>query len=505
MLAVQKQDPQNQGSIVNTTITATSGFGRVLGSIQGLQQRLGDFSYSEISIAEGNVKALVKRLTEMRDNLSSIAELKKAVIDINQHIDNLPDEDFAAVGLDSLEKHPKLHAIVQSSKLIRSKRFVSAASPSVDQVNLDSQTKEGRVTALAGKGVTAESKAAAAKPRETKNLSEVRRPAQDAAPIVTADQSPTPTRTAAKDSHQVLPSEQYPSSRGAPSMEIPSAEIDLADAAASDWTFESNEGSATLAEASSASVNFEFPDKTPSHQEVTQPNQSPTPPLRPGVRSTNETVSPARATADAPGTKRFVEKDLPVSAPHAYQPAKLDESRALVPSGYDFDQRLLDDLIKNYGDFATTPNLPATVEPPKKANPVVQKPATQPAHDFAKPAAAERDIPKIQKANDLDRQLKKIIKDYGEYDLYPKQRVFNLRTGGIAAFAVLGLVLGALYLFKAGSPAQTRRAAEPREPTRASSSAPLKPDKSAGVKQRPAGPETESKDTSPSTDIEQKP
>jgi hypothetical protein len=72
-----------------------------------------------------------------------------------------------------------------------------------------------------------------------------------------------------------------------------------------------------------------------------------------------------------------------------------------------------------------------------------------PTPEFEKPLEDSRSAPNLQKAGELDRQLKKIIKDYGEYDLYSKQSSVNLTTGGIALFVVLGLVLGALYFFQA--------------------------------------------------------
>ena len=51
----------------------------------------------------------------------------------------------------------------------------------------------------------------------------------------------------------------------------------------------------------------------------------------------------------------------------------------------------------------------------------------------------------------LDRQLKSIIKDYGEYDLYSHRKTINVKTTVIAAVTGLALVLGGFYLFKAPS------------------------------------------------------
>src|ERR1700752_179665 len=123
MLAVKKQDTDRD----NTYAPALSGFGKVLGSIQGLQQRLSEFSYGEVSIAEAKVKMLVKQLTLVRDTLNNLTQLKFAVGEVNRRIDEIPVESFDEVNLDSLENHPQLHAILQASKLVRSQRLMNGA------------------------------------------------------------------------------------------------------------------------------------------------------------------------------------------------------------------------------------------------------------------------------------------------------------------------------------------------------------------------------------------
>ena len=150
----------------------------------------------------------------------------------------------------------------------------------------------------------------------------------------------------------------------------------------------------------------------------------------------------------------------------------------------------------------------STVEAPGEIRPIDDPSTARTEPRFGKPIAAERKSPKAQRDGDLDRQLKKIIKDYGEYDLYQRKSVVNLKTGGIAAFVVLGLVLGALYLFKAPqtvTPVQTRPAAQPQEAERADSAEAATPDKSAGVKAPLAGPDAANASTSPLTNAKQKP
>ena len=60
--------------------------------------------------------------------------------------------------------------------------------------------------------------------------------------------------------------------------------------------------------------------------------------------------------------------------------------------------------------------------------------------------------PNQKKHGEIDKQLKRIIKDYGEVDLYSPQKTMDLKMAAIAAVAVLGLVLGSFYFFKAPAP-----------------------------------------------------
>ncbi|MGH7811668.1 MAG: hypothetical protein ACREP5_15430, partial [Candidatus Binatia bacterium] len=131
------------------------------------------------------------------------------------------------------------------------------------------------------------------------------------------------------------------------------------------------------------------------------------------------------------------------------------------------------EVIKHYGDFSAWPNLPATIESPAETKPGVDKPKANHGRPFDEPAAKLREVANNKKAGDLDRQLKKIIKDYGEYDLYQRRSVVNFKTGGIAAFAVLGLVLAGLYFFGGRSTA--------REPSPPLEARPLAAERSAPV------------------------
>src|SRR5262245_45146129 len=114
MLPVKKIDIPLQ----DNSASSVTGFIKLLGSIQGLQQRLGDFSYGEVSIAEAIVTMLVKQLSLRQKKLEHVARRKHELQRVDGLVRDIPPASFDQVKLDSLERHPQLHAILQVSKLV---------------------------------------------------------------------------------------------------------------------------------------------------------------------------------------------------------------------------------------------------------------------------------------------------------------------------------------------------------------------------------------------------
>jgi hypothetical protein len=463
MLSVPKQNNQTSESSANANPAGVLSFGKVLGSIQGLQQRLGDFSYADISLAETRVKSLVKQLALVRDNLASIVQLKQAIIEINQQISNIPEENFDLVSLDSLVKHPQLHAIVQASKLIRIQRQIKAARAIADAVSCTIETPDSDAAALAlepaGARATPETDQAIKLTTfgNAGGLTE-NTVANPGAEEVASIKSKT-AQTAPDDS---FPTDPDKSSSSATSFEIPPSDAAQGSAKSLDWTFDFNESVAQSSETSAALVGFDFPAETVTDQEITNDKSSANS-MAPPRSLTNLEPTVTSQSSIASDASAFNTKHDPGFKPNVGSTSDLHQSTAKVTGGFDLDQRLLDDVIKNYGDFAGTSN-PTVISDAEPVTPIVAQPAAETPLEVEKPVAVERNTPSVQKAGDLDRQLKKIIKDYGEYDLYPKQSGISLKTGGIAAFAVLGLVLAGLYFFKSPTPpsgSQTRAVARP--------------------------------------------
>ena len=120
-----------------------------------------------------------------------------------------------------------------------------------------------------------------------------------------------------------------------------------------------------------------------------------------------------------------------------------DQTQMPVSEDPDFDQHLLDDLIKDYGEFTILPRSPKHEEPETEPGPAAPQ-----FNAFEPPIApTPTTLPMARRDGDLDRKLKNLIKDYGEYDLYSRQTPLKLKTGVILAFLVLTLIFSGFYFF----------------------------------------------------------
>jgi hypothetical protein len=439
--AARKEEPLDMSNI-DQAASSLGGFGKMLNSLQGLQQRLEDFSITDVTNAEANAQTLILRLKQFQDTIVAIALLKNAAATISQSIIEIQPADTDVVGLDSLENHPQLHAIVKASKLIKLQKLMAALKASSD--NGASQEKQ------TGKNLAAELPPAAL----TENLP--------------SDSCDAIGPGSAEHELATLPESV---DRAAPSS--PRFESDLSNMATTvpSPVLESTEDSPLPASATNEKVSLhidastDFPTAEAEFETAIASEEKTLAPSAKGVLE--DFPSPAEHFPGSQDTAELTrvkfETDLPKlvkpkkiapiehekkSGARNKEPGRVDESKALVPANESFDLRLLDDLVSNYGEFASNPNLPATV---KKKELQSLEPATNETHEVqpeqSNPVGAT--APVVKKNGDLDRQLKKIIKDYGEYDLYSGKQTTNFKKAGILAFVFLGLVFGGIYFFTA--------------------------------------------------------
>ena len=145
--------------------------------------------------------------------------------------------------------------------------------------------------------------------------------------------------------------------------------------------------------------------------------------------------------------------EMPLAIPEIEMVETTGQTHTAASKEADFDQRLLDDLIKDYGEFtilpSSTPKSEAKKEPkPEPTRATLRVNASAPVIPPTQP-----NLPSPRKDGELDRKLKKLIKDYGEYDLYSRQTPLKLKTGVVAAFLVLTLIFSGFYFFSSPKPA----------------------------------------------------
>ena len=484
MLPAEKQENESTTAVASANTAAPSGFGKVLGSIYGLQQRLNDLTLEDVTAAEINLRSLMQQIALLRDLVGHVAELKNTVANANHLIDSIPEENINLVGPDSLEKHTKLHAIVRASKLIRFQRVMKAARASADAVSFDA------VAGMLHIDTAAPNSMPPALPQEI--IQEETKVAPDIALAATASH----VQLEAIDSGQGIVIEAprewtfEAAKNKSPNSSTPADEIEPNFALVNGDGSAADEGSAKIVDKAHAVIEnsapvspAEFPTHAPLEAPITVETSkvaliqsaenfpsSDAWPINPAAKTAISELEKPRHLSRK--QKKLAKNKLLTDAE-----SKLDESKALVPANSIINQRLLNDLIESYGDFATTPNLPAPLQaslPPKVRSVEATVLATSGLDNPAKPNRSSTDL---KRDGELDRQLKKIIKDYGEYDLYSRQSPINLKTGGVAVFVVLGLVLAGLYLFKAPT---TAPSSPPHAVTQPSQAAPgMSPDTSS--------------------------
>jgi len=413
----------------------------MLHSLQGLQQRLEDFSVTDVTNAEANARTLILCLKQFQDTIAAIALLKNAASNIRQSIAEVPQVDIDVVGMASLENHPQLHAIVKASKLIKMQKLMAALRTGVnvgasqEQPSLDPATA---AFALIERSANFSGDTSQAAESEPVDYIPTHRPERTIEEATSRHESkPAPLNTVAIDSSSVLETTEDSGVTATAANDTGSLNIaTLADFPTAEAEFENAIAAVTEGSpiATGSLVDFAAPAEQLPDSRITV--ESPVVKL---ATNLPKAVKPKQDSQIAP---------LDKSKDRNKKPNRVDPSKALVPTNESFDLRLLDDLVTNYGEFASNPNLPAmvkknelqSVEPGVSAHHENQPEHASPAHSTA---------PMVRKHGDLDRQLKKIIKDYGEYDIYSDKQNNNLKKAGIVAFVVLGLVFGGIYFFKA--------------------------------------------------------
>ena len=430
MLSAQNQEMPDDTAPESSATPTGTGFGKVLSSIQGLQQRLDDFSVEEVSRAHAKAHDLISQLGELQAQLNALAKLKEAIAGVNAEMRAIPEDNYDLVGPNSLEKHPQLRAIVQASKLIRMHRLLSAARASAESVSFDFQTNQSE--SEPSSSITSPILLRRIPPRSEE---------PGVAPVggdVGMSASPASTEIATEEREKQLspfissPVTQEP--QAALTYEFADLKLDEAQAIAS---------SCERGSPPSAEPGQEHAARAQDSKSAGKPNFD--------QRLLNDLIETygefALSTSPVLWSKT-VETTLPVAEESLSGPARAPRVDLSTNTPASIASAGTELMVPELASVEIARTEPAFVQPMTggpRALPAPRQKITRPAFENALPSAKSR--------GEIDRQLKNIIKDYGEYDLYSHQKSISNKTKTvvIAAVAALAMVLGGLYFFRTPS------------------------------------------------------
>ena len=396
MLSAQKEQIRQALTVISEDLPNVGSFGKVVNSIQGLQQRLESFSADDVGAAHDRTQTLLLRLADLQRKLTDFVAIKESLAAVRVSVEQMLTDCVDPLKLEPLNQPLRIQSLIQANKLIqfpRLNKLVTDANASplgADPMPVAASISDDD---LAEPREVSEHVEQAA---DNELLQEIAHPISDAPP----------------ESGEVLTAtspEQGNSAEDSPLQTTPQA-----------WS------AATLDSAAAVDPTAREAEVREDHGYDAQPPSS-----------------------------------IPIDESSASVIQHEPTEASAVKAGTEFDQELLDDLIKNYGEFAAA--LGSTRTPDTQEVATDNSALGVPDPPQAADAVVERNnLPEVKKQDDIDRQLKKIIKDYGEYDLYSRQGPVNLKTGVIAAFLLLALILSGFYYF---SPANSQNSPAPSAAT----------------------------------------
>ncbi|MGE5306514.1 MAG: hypothetical protein ACM3TN_24660 [Alphaproteobacteria bacterium] len=387
MLSAQKEQIRLVASDTSEKDLPNVGsFGKVVNSIQGLQQRLETFSAEDVGGAYDRTQTLLLRLTELQRKLITYAAIKESMAAVRDSLDQML-LDCVELGKSEAPETPlSIQTLIHANKLIQFPRLNKLANAFAHQVaEQQNEAVTNRVPVNDGCPQTLQTN-----PNPDDHFETQLPPKTDI--FLSESNSPSP--------HEVTTVASEEEENGVDALLIPLAS-------------DSSATSALCADVEVASTAVTSEDLQALNCEPPEPERTP---VDTGVNAAN---------------------------------TKNNQNALPVTNSTEFDQRLLDDLIKNYGEFTAALGSFHTNETSVSAD--ADQHASEIEYQDPVPSmkvGPERNtLPSLRKEGDLDRQLKELIKDYGEYDLYSRQRPLNLKTGVVAAFLLLALILSGIYYF----------------------------------------------------------
>jgi hypothetical protein len=394
MLTARKQNNQSKSTPFPQRPPTIGSFDKVVGSIDGLRDRVQGFTVEQVSEADQKLRTISSGLSELQRRLEVLSQMKDRINQLNETIQRAQTQSLEE-SRSAIEAEPMpVQAIAQVENLLKLRQVIKLIK-------------------------VAQNVSVTLTPRD-----------QDVQPPVIFEPFEIVSQPSKTSMTRELPS------IGQPLLEIPRHEETVVASTESLDKSEEVYDRDQLGEATEKMQFFsnEAADATQTDEPV---GSIPIEDLH--LESIDATEYP----------------QLNRSFPVEEIPATSEQVQTEVSEEADFDRRLLDDLIKNYGEFSIMPSSPAEANVHQERK--NEKPISTPRTDslIAIAPASHPSLPLQRKDGELDRKLKKLIKDYGEYDLYSRPTPLKLKTGVIAAFLVLSLVFSGFYFFSSPKSAIT--------------------------------------------------
>jgi hypothetical protein len=456
MLTAQKENSPLETETLPQRPQTTRSLDRMVTSIEGLRERVQGFTLEQVSEVDQRLRTMSLQLGELQQRLRALAEMKQQMGRLQKPVQQAEADSLEQSRLATLVEPIAVQSITQFGTLLKFRRVIKLL-------------KEAK----RGSGVSASADVEARAPVLPKPVEIITEPPKNEQELSTdlpAIQHELPERSTNENS-VVVTSVALEQKEG------------VFDPAPVEMDFEPNEpfsndpADAIFLDDSTASIQpreiiAEFADT----------RDEPSPSHATGLIDTDSRMDEAifeefKGTADM---------EVHLAIPETETVETTVQTHTSASEEADFDQRLLDDLIKDYGEFTILPS--ATPKGETKKEPKFEPTTATPRVNASATVnpASQRNLPAQRKDGELDRKLKKLIKDYGEYDLYSRQSPLKLKTGVVAAFLVLTLIFSGFYFFSSSkSPV----------PTSASSASRSQSSSDTASKETPPSGETNSGET----------
>jgi hypothetical protein len=409
MLTAQKENSPLETEPLPQRPQTTRSLDRMVTSIEGLRERVQGFTVEQVSEVDQRLRTMSLQLGELQQRLRALAEMKQQIAGLQKAVRQAEADTLEQNRLATLVEPITVHPIAQFGTLLKFRRVIKLL-------------KEAK----SGSGVSASADVEARAPVLPKPVEITTEPPKNEQKLATdfpAIQHELPERSTNENSVVVT------------SVALEQTER-VFDPGPMEMDFEPNEpfsndpADAICLDDSTASIQpremiAEFADTrdepSPSHEAIFEEFKGT------GDMEVHLAI-PETETMETTGQTHTASEEA------------------------DFDQRLLDDLIKDYGEFTIVPSSTPKREA-KKEHKLEPTTATRVQGPATVNLPTQPNLPSQRKDGELDRKLKKLIKDYGEYDLYSRQTPLKLKTGVVAAFLVLTLIFSGFYFFSSSKSA----------------------------------------------------